>query len=183
MPEKNIPLSDFYEKAVAACNSADLLGLEGKPTAEHWAEAEEAVREIAVEPTNANKKYLKKSQSYDTPTYRATKQILDEFSIRVVENATQIRLLVTNKLILETENPDPKIRLRALENLGKITDVGLFTEKSEVTVTHRSSEDLVSSLRAKIQKLRAAQDEDAVDGEIISINGVKIDVDKEITGE
>ena len=38
--------------------------------------------------------------------------------------------MVTNKLVLESENPDPRIRMRALELLGKISDVGLFSEKS-----------------------------------------------------
>jgi predicted transposase YdaD len=50
------------------------------------------------------------------------------------------------------------VRIRALELLGKITDVGLFTERSEVTITHRSKEELVVSLREKIQRLRASQD-------------------------
>ena len=42
--------------------------------------------------------------------------------------------LVTNKLLLESENDDPRIRIRALELLGKISDVGLFAEKSRVTL-------------------------------------------------
>jgi hypothetical protein len=62
--------------------------------------------------------------------------------------------MVTNKLIQETENPDPRIRLRALELLGKITDVGLFTERSEVTVTHQTSDDLRAKLREKLLKLK-----------------------------
>lgn len=62
--------------------------------------------------------------------------------------------MVTNKLVQETENPDPRIRLRAMELLGKITDVGLFTDKSEVTVTHQTSEDLREQLKGKLRKLR-----------------------------
>jgi hypothetical protein len=73
--------------------------------------------------------------------------ILDEFGQSVVESANHIRHLVTNKLLLETENPDPRIRLRALELLGKISDVSLFAEKTEVTVTHRSTDELRDALR------------------------------------
>ena len=43
--------------------------------------------------------------------------------------------------------------MRALELLGKISDVGLFAEKSEVTVTHQSTEDLRDKLRGKLEKL------------------------------
>ena len=53
----------------------------------------------------------------------------------------------------DTENDDPRIRIRALELLGKISDVGLFAEKSEVTGTHQSTEDLRNELRGKLEKL------------------------------
>jgi hypothetical protein len=72
----------------------------------------------------------------------------------VVKNSVQIRHLVTNKLILETTNPDARIRIRALELLGKISDVGLFSDRSEVTITHQSTDELKTSLRDKLNRLR-----------------------------
>ena len=64
--------------------------------------------------------------------------------------------------------------MRALELLGKISDVGLFAEKSEVTVTHQSTEDLRNKLRGKLEKLvQPVEDiEDAVvlDGEPIDLD-------------
>ena len=62
--------------------------------------------------------------------------------------------------------------------LGKITDVGLFTEKSEVTINHRSTEDLVNSVRAKIHKLM--HPEDVTDVKAVEVNGESIDVDEEL---
>jgi hypothetical protein len=84
---------------------------------------------------------------------------LKDFSHAVVKQATQIRHLVTNKLILETSNPDPRVRIKALELLGKISDVGLFTDRSEVTVTHRSTDDLKSNLQEKLAALRKKANE------------------------
>ena len=82
-----------------------------------------------------------------------------------------IRHLVTNKLVLETENPDAKIRLRALELLGKVSDVGLFAEKSEITVTHQSSDDLRARLRGKLEKIVNPEEiEDAVVLEATSLD-------------
>ena len=97
----------------------------------------------------------------------------------MAENASQIRHMVTNKLILETDNPDPRVRIRALELLGKISDVGLFAEKSEVTVTHQSTEDLRLKLRSKLAKLVNPEDEDAViiDSEVIDV-AEELGVDK-----
>ena len=84
---------------------------------------------------------------------------------------------VTNKLILETENPDAKIRIRALELLGKISDVGLFSEKSEVTITHQSTDDLKAKLRKKLEKL--AEPEDKIEDAVV-IEGESFNVDDEL---
>ena len=62
--------------------------------------------------------------------------------------------------------------------LGKITDVGLFTEKSEVTITHRSTEDLVSSIRSKLHRLM--HPDDVTDVKAVEVNGEAIDVDAEL---
>tara|TARA_R100001224_G_scaffold101555_1_gene73158 strand:- start:253 stop:522 length:270 start_codon:yes stop_codon:yes gene_type:complete len=78
---------------------------------------------------------------------------------------------VTNKLIEETENPDPRVRIRALELLGKISDVGLFAEKSEVTITHQSTDDLRERLRSKLTKLvNPVEDAAVIDGKPIDVN-------------
>jgi hypothetical protein len=176
-PEDNPVLANFREKAEAACKTAELLGIDVTPTDEDLAVAEQAVYDLAENEDKANKKLVKKSSPITRPaTYYAVNDILKEFSVKVVDNANQIRLLVTNNLILETANEDPKIRIRALELLGKITDVGLFTEKSEVTINQRSSKELVDSLRAKIHKLMTPTD--VVDVKEVTVNGQTVDLEE-----
>lgn len=85
------------------------------------------------------------------------KAILSEYDKAVVESAAQIRTFVTNKLLLETESPDPRIRIKALELLGKISDVGLFTEKTEITMRHRPTEELEQLLRERLTKVITAE--------------------------
>ena len=171
-PDTNASLKDFYEKASAACETAYTLGIPMTPTDDDYFDAEDAFMDI-IDPAADQKPVLKRSKEFRPATYGLVKNLLSEYSIRTVDNAMQIRQLVTNKLILESDNPDPKVRIRALELLGKITDVGLFTEKSEVTITHRASEDLVSALRAKIQKLKEPRDitptKAVIDGEVIDV--------------
>jgi len=70
----------------------------------------------------------------------------------VVQTAKQIRTYVTNKLIVDSTHPDPRIRLKCYEMLGKISDVGLFTDKSEVTMRHRPTEELEQLLRERLMK-------------------------------
>ena len=92
--------------------------------------------------------------------------MLKSFGAGVVEDAQQVRNYVTNKLLEESNNPDPRIRIRALELLGKISDVGLFAERSEVTVTHQTSDDLREALRAKLSRL-INPDADVIDAEVL----------------
>ena len=178
-PEDNPTLANFRERAEAACKTADLLELDVNPTEEDLLVAETVAYSVAQDEDQVNKKLTSKKASQLKPaTYYQVNSILKEFSTKVVENATQIRLLVTNKLLLESDNEDPKIRIRALELLGKITDVGLFTEKSEVTINHRSNQELMDSLRAKIHKLMAPTEVEDV--KIIKVNGETVDLDAEL---
>ena len=178
-PEDNPTLANFRERAEAACKTADLLELDVNPTEEDLLVAETVAYSVAQDEDQVNKKLTSKKASQLKPaTYYQVNSILKEFSTKVVENATQIRLLVTNKLLLESNNDDPKIRIRALELLGKITDVGLFTEKSEVTINHRSNQELMDSLRAKIHKLMAPTEVEDV--KTIKVNGEIVDLDAEL---
>lgn len=76
--------------------------------------------------------------------------MLSLYDHQVVETATQLRTYVTNKLIEESGGPDAKIRIKALELLGKIGDVGLFAEKIEVSIQERRTEEIDEILREKL---------------------------------
>jgi hypothetical protein len=83
--------------------------------------------------------------------------LLSEFDTVVVKSAQQMRTYVTNKLIVESANADPRIRLKSLEMLGKISDVGLFTDKTEITMRHRPTEELEQMLRERLTKVLEAE--------------------------
>ncbi len=164
-------VQDMIEKARAAVNVADMLsefGLEEDgPTDEDRYVAAAIGANYAKDPESTSRTATPARLSKTTPAaLRLTRNILDEFGHQIVESSVEVRHMVTNKLVQETENPDPRIRLRALELLGKITDVGLFTDKSEVTVTHQTSDDLKNRLREKLNKLRdvtPAEDAEVID--------------------
>jgi len=48
---------------------------------------------------------------------------------------------------------DPRIRIKALELLGKVSDVGLFTDKTEITLRHRPTEELEQMLRERLTRV------------------------------
>jgi hypothetical protein len=92
--------------------------------------------------------------------------MLTKYDHTIIEDAQQVRTYVTNRLLEESNDDDPKIRLRALEMLGKISDVGLFTERKEITIRDKSTEDLTELLRAKLNKLMSDDPIDAYSEEI-----------------
>jgi len=172
---------DLKTRTKAAANTAKELEIEGldlELTAEDKDVAAKLSTSYAENPDTTSKKVTNDRAAALTPaSLILTNSILDEFGQSVVKSAVHIRHTVTNKLILETENPDAKVRLRALELLGKISDVGLFSEKSEVTITHQSTDDLKAKLRKKLEKL--AEPDDKIEDAVV-IDGESFNVDEEL---
>lgn len=183
LPQTNI--TDLRERAEALCNTIEVLmdhGLKVVQSSDDRDIAAELAQAYATNPELASKKLTTHKASKLTPaSLIQARAILDEFGMAVAHHAAEIRYLVTNKLVLESENPDARIRIRALELLGKITDVGLFTDKTEVTVTHQSTEDLRKKLRDKFNRLLDKDDiTDVPDPDYVAVGGQVIDVDQEL---
>jgi len=70
----------------------------------------------------------------------------------LINSAVRIREFTKNKLLLEAENPDGRIRIRALELLGKMKDVGLFTDRIEITHKTKTDDELNAELSLKIER-------------------------------
>jgi hypothetical protein len=151
------------EEIFAAANTANLL-------------LELGDDEITVEPEDE----VRAQQIFEearTPTkYERTlpgvmlklEALLTEYDHSIIHDAQQMRNYVTNRLLEETSDPDPKIRLRAYELLGKISDVGLFAERKEITIKNQSTEELTDLLRAKLTRLIDGEAEEIEDGVLIS---------------
>lgn len=76
---------------------------------------------------------------------------LSEYERQVIQDKVQVRTVVMNRLMEISQDEDNKIALKALELLGKASD--LFTERSEITITHQTSDELKLALREKIRLL------------------------------
>ena len=183
LPPEGMPYPLLKERAQAACATIDLLlgaGLDPQlliPKPEDQDIAASVVEAFAQDEEKASQSLTTHKISTMTPaSLLLVRGVLDEFGHAVVEKATHIRHLVTNKLILESDNPDPKVRIRALELLGKISDVGLFSDRTEVTITHQSTDELKQTLRDKLNKLRAKMD--VVD--VTPIESKAINLDEEL---
>lgn len=79
--------------------------------------------------------------------------MLSAYDWDFVEEAKKIRGYVVAKLMEETTHSDARIRLRALQLVGTITEVASFTERSEVVHKQENSSDVEERLRARLKSL------------------------------
>jgi len=84
---------------------------------------------------------------------KAVTDLIRRHNFPAFGDALEARNFITNKLLLLANCGDPKVELKALELLGKHSDIGLFTERSEVTVHHTTSEGLEKSIKERIKRL------------------------------
>lgn len=124
---------------------------------------------------------VKKQNLANAKTPESVKRIvgmLANYDWQFVDEAHRLRGFIVTKLVEEAEDhPDAKVRLRALELLGKVTDVGLFSERIEIKKTDISDADLDAQIRAKLEKFIQKSEtlalkppvEDAVDGEFSEV--------------
>lgn len=84
--------------------------------------------------------------------------MLTAYDWEFVQQAKELRGYTVAKLLEETENPNANIRLKALGLLGKVTEVGLFTEKIEVTKAPASDAELDARIKEKLGKFMGVVD-------------------------
>lgn len=176
VPPPPLSYEDLYVVAKAACATFDDLkahspAIDKPPTDRDKVEAENVLFKI-VDPAL---KIPNPAKTLSNPaSVSHLSSILQEFDKQVIQSAVQLRTYVTNRLIVESDNADARIRIKALELLGRISDVGLFTDRAELTISNRATTDLEAKLREKLSKLLETREGQVRMGDSI------IDVDVEL---
>jgi len=157
-PDLEIPFIDpndqdfdkltLRERAEVAVRTINILGSAGAEFEDDYED-----RAVARDVIRGEEKLDEKLLSKNPGAIAHVQRLLTEYEEQIVVEAARLRNYVTNKLILESDDNDARIRIRALELLGKISDVGLFTEKSEITYKTKSDEELDEELEKRIQSI------------------------------
>lgn len=136
---------------------SDLTGKPIVPKEENKAQAREAAKE-AVE----NKPVDLSRYPNETIAYLAG--MVSQYDAMVVNELAELKLFVVNKLIEDTGNKDARIRIQALRALGEVDGVDAFKRRTEITVRHRSTEEIERALLEKLDKFTIdVNDEDVVE--------------------
>jgi hypothetical protein len=67
---------------------------------------------------------------------------------------------------------ETKHELKALELLGKHSDIGLFTERSEITINYKSPEALEDAIKERVKRL--------LNADIINVTPIGMNLDEEL---
>lgn len=103
--------------------------------------------------------------------------ILSEWDHEVLDAGRRLRNYVTNKLIMDSNDPDPRVRIKVLELLGKLNNVGLFSDKVEISVVNRSIDSIEQEL-AKTLELYMGRAAEVDIGKEAPLSIANIDLDE-----
>lgn len=160
------------EKMLVAGDTALLLNQLGMPLEldpDDVAKAEELFKQAGKGlPTRQTKKDLMRGGVAAT-----LRTIIAKYDSPVFADIVQARHFITSKLVELATCGDTKIEIKALELLGKHSDIGVFTERSEITINHKNSADLEAEIKERIKRLLVGG---ATDVEIVPIT----DLDEEL---
>ena len=84
--------------------------------------------------------------------------MLTAYDWEFVNRAKELRGYAVAKILEDCENPNPNVRLKALGLLGKVTEIGLFTEKIEVKKVEMSDNELEQRIKDKLNRFMQVVD-------------------------
>jgi hypothetical protein len=145
----------FEDALSVAANTYDVLEQLGMPI-ETTAEDLEKTKRLARQAISQ-----KKVTELSSPAVAFTaREFLRAYGNQLAIDAHEVRSAITAKLMEIANCGDPKYELRALELLGKHSDIGLFTERSEITINYKNSDDLEKAIKERVKRLLNADVED-----------------------
>jgi len=154
----------FAEEMAIAGNTAELqvdLGAKLEVSGED-AVRERALLEAAIK--------SKKVSALNTPnTAFAAAAFLRTYGQQLAMDVVSARSAITNKLMEIANCGDTKFELKALELLGKHSDIGLFTERSEITIHYKDPSELENAIKERVKRL--------LNADIVDVTPIGADLD------
>lgn len=158
---------NFMEELAVAANTAETLEALGAPL-----EVDPVTfdREKALIEAVAKRQEAAPLKNYSTAL--AATGFLKTYGQNLAFDVGQVRAALTNKLLEIANCGEIKYELKALELLGKHSDISLFTERSEITINYNSPDALEAAIKERVKRLLNAQ--------VIDMTPAGMDLDEEL---
>lgn len=157
----------FMDEVAITATTAELLEQLGAPleVTKEDLERETALVDQAIRD--------KKASALRTPiAATAARAFLNEYGQNLAMDVSQARAAITNKLMEIANCGEVKYELKALELLGKHSDIGIFTERSEVTINYNTPEGLENAIKERVKRL--------LNADVVDIKPLGMDLDEEL---
>jgi hypothetical protein len=104
--------------------------------------------------------------------------MLSAYDWDFVAQAKELRSYAVAKILEETNNPNANVRLKALQMLGNVTEVALFTERVEVAHKNASEAEVEARLRERLARfITPTPVEEVVDVPVLDQQATVVDTD------
>lgn len=165
---KSLDEASPNELVQAQVNTAQWLEQMGVPnTQQVEAQVETALAQDAfkslttVTPSSVQKEALLSIKT--PPAVRHLTSMLTAYDWEFVQQARELRGYAVSQILEETKHPDAKIRLKALDMLGRVTEVALFTDRMEIKKTELSDREIDEKIKEKLNRFMGVVDAQPVD--------------------
>lgn len=159
--------STFAEEVAVAANTVEMQFALGASLDVDEATAGQEKTLINQALKNRNTKNLTNPN-----TAFAAAAFLRTYGQQIALDAAQARSAITHKLMELANCGDPRYELKALELLGKHSDIGLFTERSEITINYKTPEDLEQAIKERVKRL--------LNADVIDVTPIGADLDEQL---
>lgn len=157
----------YLDEITVAANTAEVQVALGAPLE---VDPDNLEREKAL--IEAATKRKKSGALKNVNTAFAAGAFLRTYGQQAALDVATARSAITNKLMEIANCGDPRYELKALELLGKHSDIGLFTERSEITINYKDPEDLENAIKERIKRL--------LNADVTDVTPIGADLDEEL---
>lgn len=143
---------NYLDQVSIAARTADLLEELGAPLEvdEKTLSKEKALIDSAL-------KHQDKNALKSYPAAMAASAFIKNYGHNLAHDIMEVRAALTNKLLEIANCGDTKHELRAIELLGKHSDIAMFTERSEITINYKSPDALEAAIKERVKRLLNAE--------------------------
>jgi hypothetical protein len=164
---EDVEVESFMDELAASANTADLFDELGIPVEVDPVnfEREKALIEGAVKGQHT-------APLTNYATALGAKAFLQQYGQSMAMDVGQVRTALTNKLLEIANCGETKYELKALELLGKHSDISLFTQRSEININYNSPDALEEAIKERVKRL--------LDAEVIDVTPMNVSLDEEL---
>lgn len=159
--------TSFMDELIVAGNTASLLEELG---AIPELDMDNLTREKALIESVVKKQDKAPLKNFTTAL--AASAFVKTYGHNLAHDVTEVRAALTNKLMEIANCGETKYELKALELLGKHSDIGLFTDRSEITINYKDPESLENAIKERVKRL--------LNADVIDIVPLGRDLDDEL---